>query len=213
MTKEEKRKRKLEYNRNYYLKNRDTFLEEKRKYREVNREILRKKQESYRNQNREKVNLGKMESYYKYRDEILKRRRSLYKLNRDGILYKRRQYTVLHKEIIRRKERERYQTCIELRIAKVLRSRISDALRNGTKSARTEELLGTTIQEFKVYLERRFKPNMTWKNYGDWEIDHIHPVSKFNLVDLEGQKKAFHYSNMQPLWFEENRRKGAKILN
>jgi hypothetical protein len=50
---------------------------------------------------------------------------------------------------------------------------------------------------------------MSWSNHGlhGWHIDHIKPVSKFNLFNLNEQKECFHYSNLQPLWAEDNLRK------
>ena len=53
---------------------------------------------------------------------------------------------------------------------------------------------------------------MTWNNHGlyGWHIDHIKPVSKFNLLDLEEQRRAFHYTNLQPLWALDNIRKSNK---
>ena len=53
---------------------------------------------------------------------------------------------------------------------------------------------------------------MSWKNHGlnGWHIDHIKPVSKYNLLDPEEQKKCFHYTNLQPLWAIENIRKSNK---
>jgi len=210
---EERRRKKLEYNRAYYLKNRDIFLVQKRQYREENRERLRKKQELYRNQNRDLVNVRKMDSYYRYRDEICERRRKKYELNREKILEGRRQYTKLNREKIRKHERERYNTDLEVRIARVLRSRIREALKNGSKSAKTELLLGISILDFKIFVERQFGIGMTWENYGKWEIDHIRSLSSFNLTKPREQFKAFHYTNMQPLWMKENRQKWAKILN
>ena len=77
----------------------------------------------------------------------------------------------------------------------------------------TEKLLGCTFEYFIEYLQRLFKVGMTWKNYGKWHIDHIKPCASFDLSKLEAQKKCFHYTNLQPLWAEENLKKGAKIID
>lgn len=56
---------------------------------------------------------------------------------------------------------------------------------------------------------------MTWDNYGNgdnkWNIDHIIPISKFNLSIESEQFKAFHYTNCQPLWHKFNIKKGNRI--
>ena len=59
---------------------------------------------------------------------------------------------------------------------------------------------------------KRFKEGMSWRNYGfyGWHIDHIKPVSKFNLLDQKQQKKCFNYKNLQPLWAKENFLKSNK---
>ena len=51
---------------------------------------------------------------------------------------------------------------------------------------------------------------MSWDNYGEWHIDHIRPMASFNLQEQEEQLKCCHYTNLQPLWAEENLRKGNK---
>jgi hypothetical protein len=50
---------------------------------------------------------------------------------------------------------------------------------------------------------------MNWNNYGvkGRHIDHIKPVSKFDLTKEEEIKKCFHYTNLQPLWWDENLKK------
>ena len=45
---------------------------------------------------------------------------------------------------------------------------------------------------------------MTWENYPEWEIDHIRPMASFDLTDPEQQRQCCHYSNLQPMWSEEN---------
>jgi hypothetical protein len=57
----------------------------------------------------------------------------------------------------------------------------------------------------------RFRPGMTWENYGPvWHVDHIKPCAKFDLTDPDQQRACFHFSNLQPLFADENLRKGGR---
>lgn len=47
--------------------------------------------------------------------------------------------------------------------------------------------------------------------YG-WHIDHIVPCASFDLSKPEEQKKCFHYTNLQALWWRDNIVKGDKII-
>lgn len=98
-------------------------------------------------------------------------------------------------------------------IANRLRCRIRAALHNAVaeKRARSLDLLGCSVDNWKIHLEGLFTDGMSWENQGAWEIDHIRPVSSFDLTDEEEQRAAFHYTNTQPLWAEENRAKGASV--
>ena len=96
---------------------------------------------------------------------------------------------------------ERRKTDKNFRLASLLRTRFHHALKNGFKMKSVIELVGCTIEEFKLYVESLFYPEMTWENHGDiWEIDHILPCASFDLTLLEEQKKCFHFSNHQPLF-------------
>ena len=52
---------------------------------------------------------------------------------------------------------------------------------------------------------------MTWENHGKWHVDHIKPCCTFDFSKEEEQKKCFHYTNLQPLWAEENLVKAGKV--
>ena len=95
------------------------------------------------------------------------------------------------------------------RLKSRVRARVSSALVGRSKSARTMELLACTIEELWAHLERQFKPGMTRENYGEWHVDHIIPLDRYDLADPEQQRRAFHWSNTQPLWASENISKGA----
>ena len=75
-----------------------------------------------------------------------------------------------------------------------------------SKSKGTMELLGCSIIEYRDFLEDLFRDGMSWDNYGDknlescWEIDHIRPIARFDIVDKEQQVVAFNWRNTEPLW-------------
>lgn len=75
---------------------------------------------------------------------------------------------------------------------------------------KTVTALGYTTDEFRQHIEAQFRPGMTWANHGAWHVDHIKALSAFDLTDTEQRKAANALSNLQPLWAEENMRKGAR---
>ena len=66
------------------------------------------------------------------------------------------------------------------------------------------------IGRVKKYLVSKLKVNMTFDNYGLWEIDHIKPMSSFDFNDINEIKRCCHYTNLQPLWKHDNRVKSNK---
>jgi hypothetical protein len=44
-------------------------------------------------------------------------------------------------------------------------------------------LLECTKKEFEIYIIVNLKENMTLENYGEWQVDHIYPISKINFKD------------------------------
>jgi len=107
----------------------------------------------------------------------------------------------------------RRKTNIGFKLTKNLRDRIYIALKKNIKSKKTLELLGCSVEDLKKHLQEQFTDGMTWQNHGlhGWHIDHIKPCASFDLSKEEEQSKCFHYTNLQPLWAEDNWNKGSKI--
>lgn len=79
------------------------------------------------------------------------------------------------------------------------------------KQNKSMTLTGCTVQEFKLHIESQFQEGMTWHNRGEvWHIDHIKPVSLFDLTKEEDQRRCFHYLNQRPLWTKDNIKKSNK---
>lgn len=117
-----------------------------------------------------------------------------------------------YKERRRELHRERQENDINYRIKKSLRSRLYSALKNNYKECSAVSDLGCSIEFFKSYIESKFTDGMTWDNYGEWHIDHIVPISLFDLGKRDEQLKACNYKNLQPLWAEDNMRKSNKVI-
>lgn len=106
----------------------------------------------------------------------------------------------------------RRQEDVEFRILTNCRTRINQAIKTLSKGAGTRELIGMDLHEYRIYLQGQFLPGMTWENWGSiWEIDHIRPCATFDLTDPAQQRECFNWSNTQPLFADENRRKGANF--
>ena len=51
---------------------------------------------------------------------------------------------------------------------------------------------------------------MNWKNYGEWHLDHIIPISYAKKE--EEIYELNHYTNFQPLWAKDNLSKGNRFI-
>jgi hypothetical protein len=177
------------YNKAYYHKDRLNQIERAKKYAEENPDKVKEKRKQWWKKN------GKI-----YREQnIEKIRNAANKYNR--------------KESTKEKARLKRQIDPNFKLQHLLRARVSHALRRkySNKSLTTIQLIGCSIDECRMHLERQFRDGMTW-NSANWHIDHIIPLSHFDLTNVEEQKKAFHYTNLQPLFAEENLKKSNRIM-
>lgn len=131
--------------------------------------------------------------------------------NKEHVREYKKQYIDDNRDKIRKRVRKRKEADPAFKLKENIRRRMWGALKRNEKHANTEMLLGCSIQEFKVYLESKFTEGMSWYNYGSmWHVDHIKPLSLFDLYSNEQQKIAFHYTNCQPLLAQDNLKKSNK---
>lgn len=109
----------------------------------------------------------------------------------------------------------KYKNDINYKLKSNFRCRINSILHKSKTYKNNNSLyyLGCSLDKYKQHLEQQFKEGMSWENHGIlWEVDHIFPLSKFDLTKEENIYKAFNYKNTQPLFKTENRMKKDKLL-
>jgi hypothetical protein len=189
--------------------NKDKVRESKKKYREkeTNKQKEKETNKVWYEKNKEKI-----ATYTKNNNEIY------YQKNKEKIKQKNKEYQTNNREKTNNrklkysKERKKIDPIYKLRCC--IRDSVLKAFTRGKsqfrKNAKTETILGCTIEYFILHIEKQFKEGMTLENHGKWHLDHIHPVSlakdENHLIELN------HYTNFQPLWAQENLKKSNKII-
>jgi hypothetical protein len=233
-------KSRLEYKRQWRIKNRDRILARRRNQYNAEGSVARASADTYRQENRQKISEYQKEWNIRNRERLAEKRRAKYINNRDSILIQQKEYREKNKQAISEKRkafnkknkekviarqkvyRERhkhkrvlkYRDDVQYRLASLVRNRLKDALRaqKCRKNNKTISLLGCDILSLRRHLELNFSKGMTWENQGSvWHIDHIIPLSSFDLTDEAQLKIACHWTNLRPLNARKNLTKSAKI--
>jgi hypothetical protein len=221
-----------EYNKEYREKRKEYLKEKRKEYYKNNKEEFRKNSKKYREKNKEKIKELHKE-YYKNNKEYLKEYHKEYReKNKEYLKEYWKKYRENNKEKIKeydkeyikknkhkiRAEKRKYEnnkrkTDPLYKMKCNLRTRIYSAFKRATwrKGDGTEKLLGCSFKTAHKHIERQFTKGMTWDNHGEWHIDHIMPLASAKTE--EELKKLCHYRNLQPLWGEDNKSKGATIPN
>lgn len=185
---------------NYYQENKISLRKQNNNYIKQNKEANKIRVRKYRIKN--KIRLK--EEHIKNISEISNKAHIYYENNKEYIK-KRNQIYIKNKK----------KSDLGFMIKCNLRSRLNKVIRNKLKSGSAVQDLGCSIEELKIYMESKFQKGMNWDNYGfyGWHIDHIKPLSKFDLTDRKQFLEACNYINLQPLWWQDNLRKGNRLSN
>lgn len=92
-----------------------------------------------------------------------------------------------------------------------IRTRIYNSLKRN-KCKHANDYLGCNIIDYQKWILYN-TDYYTIENYGKiWHIDHVIPLSKFNLENRDEQLIAFNWRNTMPLSAKENLSKNNKII-
>lgn len=188
--------------RRYYAKNKDRCAEYNKTWRAENREKRNATQRIWSSKNVDKIR-QKGKDYYQANKARLKEYTENYRrTNPDKVRAARNA-----------RKRVRWNSDPEYRLVEGQRNRIRVALKRKNKVDETLALLGCSARDLKTYIESKFEKGMTWDSFfrGEIHVDHIKPLSSFDLRDPEQQRAAFGFSNLQPLWAEDNLAKSDKL--
>lgn len=200
--------------REHYHKNKEKYAE----YAKKNEVKIKLRLKKWREDNKEKIAAFNKE-YKQLNKERYQEYQKIYS----------KQYAIDNKEKINRAQnaymKRRKAEDPGFRTGTILRTRMRQLINEGKMTKHSASItefakfvVGLPQKEFLDYIEAQFYPHpitgkkMTWKNQGlrGWHLDHIKPVSKFDLTKWEEQLRCFHYSNIQPLWAEDNLKKSDK---
>jgi hypothetical protein len=179
-----------------------TEEERKEKRKAYMKEYMLSYNKKYYNNNKENIKVVQKEYYENNKNKIREQQNNYLK-----------EYRIKNKIKLNEYSKNRRRNNPLYKLKNILRTRIYYFLKSKkfTKNINTEEIIGCSYVYFREYLELLFKDNMNWENHGEWHIDHIIPLD--SAEKEEDIIKLCHYSNLQPLWANENKIKSNKIIN
>ena len=168
---------------------------------------------------------NKKEYYQKNIEKIKDKRKKRYKENKELEKDRMVKYSKKNREKLNKYKREynkkRESIDYLFKLRRILRNLVKISFKNKgySKGSKTQEILGCPFDEFKMYLESKFEPWMTWDNHGKytgsynqtWQLDHIIPISigssEIDIIKLN------YYLNLQPLCSKKNLQKSNKVYD
>lgn len=184
---------------NYREGNREKVIQGNKEYYRKNKSAHNQKMKAYRDDNREKVLLSKKE-YRSRNKEKLSRINKQFRDSEHGRKY--------HREYCRKW----YDHDPKRKICHTMSVLVGRTLKGNKRSLSWTKFVDYSPDQLIRHIESKFKPKMSWDNYGEWHLDHIRPIASFDIssYDDDDFKQCWSLKNLQPLWASENMSKGAK---
>ena len=199
----------------WYKENKTIVLQKQKEYYQKNREDKIIYQKKYHDEHRKERNIKMKTHYDKNKEKIAIQSKIYRKNNQELIALSKKTYNDNNRDKRSIYCRNKKKTDVNYKLRCTLRTGMHRALKNDAKAGSAVRDLGCSVQELKLHLESLFTEGMDWNNWtiDGWHIDHIKPLSKFDLTKRKELLKACHYSNLRPLWAIDNLKKGSKYLD
>ncbi len=164
-------------------------------------------------ENKEKIR-GQQNRYYSTPEQKLKRgkaRAEWGKKNKDRLSQWAKAWRSRNPDKVK-EHRRRAASKPSYKISHSIRARVRDFAVDGLRCESTSKIVGCSQTFLANWIASKFKRGMSWDNYGEWHIDHVVPISKFDKSDPSWIYKSSHHTNLQPLWAKDNLDKSDTVL-
>ena len=191
-----------EYNRQWYLKNKEKYKERYKKHKKKLDEYLRQ----WRKNNKEKTKEYDKQYCLRNPEKVKERHKKYRRENKEKRNQYTREYYLKNKKEVNKKsgqyKKERRKTDLKFRLNANMASTISSEMGSRKQGRKWQDLVGYSLKDLIKHLEAQFDDKINWNNYGYyWHIDHIKPKSLFNFTSEKDQefRKCWGLENLQPL--------------
>jgi len=117
-----------------------------------------------------------------------------------------------NKDAIRVYENARVKEKRKVDVQFQIRTDLTSHLRHFVSKRRVEiRGLECDHEQFKDWFEYQFQEGMSWNDPKTWEIDHVIPLSCFDLTNNSQYCIACHWTNTRPTTALENKKKNNSI--
>ena len=211
----------IQYNKKYYQENADKLKQQTQKYKQENADKIIKHRQENTDRNKERCKKWKKDN----KDKVSEYNKKYRQENKDEIKEREIKYKQENPDKIKQTSKKYYQThkcehnkntgkCIicnlSLYLINIQRGQIWRCLKLSTqnKTKSSIEYLGCDADYFKDYIQKKMDIyNQTAEvkmDFTNIHIDHIKPISVFNLDDEEEFLDCCNYTNLQPLLSKDN---------
>ncbi len=169
----------------------------------------------------QQANIDKMKAQHKaWRaanfEKVKEQAKARYAANVEKVKSQQKVYRAANRMKINVYQKNKRKTDTNFKLGWYLRTRLNSAIKNNQKIGSAVRDLGCSIEQLKQHFESQFEPWMTWDNWGNkagcWSIDHIKPLSKFDLTDRQQLLEACHYTNLRPIRHIDNLKKANLLM-